>query len=368
MTESTIYLSPNGQNTTTGDGPATRMRIATLDGVCTLERDGATWRVAGRTLAGRHVGSLIVEPRSGKLYAGCHKDGGLWVSDDGAGAEWRELTAGLNHRHIYSLARRDVGGAVTLFAGTEPAALYKSDDLGESWTELPSLAAWPARDKWTFPPPPHWAHVKGTYFHPDQPKTIFALVEQGAMLKSTDDGESWVELDDYSEPDDEAYRDVHRMLLHPDDPDRIYLATGVGLYVSADGGRSWDRRTTRDDRIGYPEFLFLHPDNPGLLYMAGAGLNPGRWRETRIAYAGVQTTTDEGRTWRELDDGLPKPAAAAFEAMALHSWPGGFQLVIGTATGEIYLSEDEGASWQRIAENVSPVSKDGHYRAFVQAA
>jgi hypothetical protein len=111
MTEITAYLSPNGLNMTRGAGPATRLLVATLKGVVTLGRETpeAPWIIAGRSLADRHVGALVYEAGSVKLFAGAHADGGLWVSDDGEGRNWRPLANGLDRPHVYSLAARRIG-------------------------------------------------------------------------------------------------------------------------------------------------------------------------------------------------------------------------------------------------------------------
>lgn len=367
MPDVTAYLSPNGQPMTRGAGPATRLVVATLEGVATLAREtpDAPWAPAGRSLQGCHVGALVFDDVSGKLFAGCHADGGMWVSDDGAGADWRPLTKGLDRPHVYSLAARRNGGDVTLLLGTSPAALYRSDDLGESWTEITSIRDVPDTDKWTFPPPPHIPHVKNIVFHPEEPETIFVLVEQGALLKSTDDGKSWIELSDYSEPDELAYRDVHRLLINDKDPDNFFLASGEGLYRSADAGRTWDQLTRRGERMGYPDFLYFDPGDDGIVYMGGSYRNPRYWYETGIAESCVMRSTDQGRTWLELDHGLPKPVVGAFEAMTMHSWDGGMMMAVGSATGEIYASEDDGASWTCIAPDIAPVSKDDHHLPFL---
>lgn len=370
MTETTVYLSPNGQDITRGDGPAMRLVVATVEGVATLRRASpeAEWTLIERSLTDRHVGSLVFEPGSGKLFAGAHSDGGLWVSDDGEGAGWRQLANGLDRPHVYSVAARRQGDRVTLFAGTQPAALYRSEDLGETWNELTSLLDVPGTEKWTFPPPPHIPHVKNVVFHPDQPETIFALVEQGALLKSVDDGRSWTELSDYSHPDDSVYRDTHRLVIKRDDPSKLYLATGDGLYGSVDGGEKWDRISGRGDRVGYPDFLFLDPDDDGVLYLGGSQTNPGQWFADPVADPCVLRSTDGGRTWLELDRDMPKPIIGAFEAMALHHWDGGMMLVVGTATGDIYASENRGASWTCIADDLAPVSKDHHHLPFLPPA
>ena len=49
----------------------------------------------------------------------------------------------------------------------------------------------------------------------------------------------------------------------------------------------------------------------------------------------------------------------------MHHWQSGMMLIVGTATGQIYASEDRGTSWQLIAENVTPVSKDDHHLPFL---
>lgn len=365
--EVTTYLSPNGQSVTRGDGPATRILAATLEGVAILRRDapGAPWRRDGRTLADRHIGQLVFEPVSGTLFAGAHADGGLWISDDGEGSNWRPLTRGLDRPHLYAIAARRTGDRVTLFVGTSPAGLYRSDDLGERWTELKNIHDVPDRDKWTFPPPPHIPHVKQIAFHPTEPDTIFVLVEQGAFLKSTDDGKSWTDLTGYSDPDDVAYRDLHRLLIKPGNPDVFFLATGMGLYRSDDGGRNYVQLTRRGEhRMGYPDFLFLDPKDESILYMGGSHLNPNDWYRTGASRSCVLRSTDDGRSWQEMDNGMPKPMIGAFEAMTQHIWNGGMMLVVGTATGEIYATEDNASSWTRIAET-APVSKDDHHLPFM---
>jgi photosystem II stability/assembly factor-like uncharacterized protein len=369
MSPITAYLSPNGENLSEGTGPATRLRIATVGGVATLERErqGAPWVHTGTTLAERHIGSLLYEPVSGKLFAGAHDDGGLWVSDDGEGARWRQVSKGLDRPHIYSLAQRRRGDRVTLFLGTQPAGLYRSEDLGESWSEHRNAVEVPDTDKWTFPAPPHIAHVKNVEFHPREANTLYVLVEQGALLKTADDCKSWRELAAYSDPNEVAYRDVHRLLINPAKPSEMYLATGEGLYRSDDGGESWDHLMKRGQRIGYPDFLFQDPKDERVLYMAGALKNPGSWMQTGTADACVMKSTDRGESWTELTNGLPQPMVAAYEAMCQHRWPGGHMLVLGNATGQIYASEDNGSSWQCIAAKLAPVSKDNHHFPFMSA-
>ena len=361
-------LSPNGQQETTGEGSATRLFVATVKGIVRLARPPGDrlWDIAGEALCEHHASSLLLAPGIGRLFAGTHS-GGVWVSDDG-GVNWRQVSRGISETNIYSLACRQRGNDTVLFAGAEPASIYRSSDLGESWRELPALRNVPGTDKWHFPPPPHIAHVKSITIHPTRPTTLFACVEQGALLTSQDDGETWRELDDYSRPDDPTYRDTHRIALHPKHPAIAYLTTGVGSYRSDDGGQHWHALMRRGSRLGYPDFIFLDPENPDSLYIAGAEKSPKEWPADGTANSAVLKSDDGGRTWRELRAGLAERIGGGIEAMSRHRWPGGAMMSFATAKGEIYMSENGGELWTLIAQGLPPISKSVHYRAFVAGA
>ena len=158
---------------------------------------------------------------------------------------------------------------------------------------------------------------------------------------------------------------MHRLVIKPDEPELFYLVTGVGIYRSADGGETYDHLMRRGERIGYPDFAFLDPDDDRTLYMGGAHTSPGTWRKSRMARACVMRSTDEGKNWTEVNNGLPDPIAASIEAMTQHLWDGGMMLVAGTATGEVFVTENGGTSWDQVPDLVSPVAKDHHYLAFL---
>lgn len=364
-------LSPNGRTESRGSGPVLTLLVATIRGLHALVRAdaGSPWRIEPRGLETRHISSLLYESSSRSLFAGIHgrgAEGGLFASTD-EGRTWEPRMHGLEHTHVYTIAAEQRGRDVILYAGVEPPALYRSRDLGQSWEEVSSLKNVPNTDKWTFPPPPHIAHVKNVAFHPRDPGTLYVCVEQGAVLKSTDDGASWRELDGYATPQDSFYHDVHRVVIAASDPRRVHLATGDGLYFSPDGGESWQHQQRRTDRIGYPDALFLDPRDDNTVYLGGAGDAPETWRTQGGAQAGFVMSRDGGRTWTEKMSGLPQPIHGNIEAMAMHSWSGGLAFYAGTAVGDVFASEDGGASWTRIATTLPPISKARHYRHFLSA-
>jgi photosystem II stability/assembly factor-like uncharacterized protein len=359
-------LSCNGGTVTAGDDPSMRLLVATLNGVRVFDRwnESVPWKCRRQGLTDFHISSILYEPYSGLVFAGAHGKRGLWMSDD-AGETWHPCGRALKNAHIYTLAAQHRGVNVVLYAGTEPAALYRSDDLGRTWRELSGLREVPGTERWSFPPPPHIAHVKNVAFHPAEPTTLYVCIEQGAVLKSVDDGETWVELDSYEAGEDFFERDNHRILPRPSNPRELFMCGGEGLYYSPDGGETWDHRTDRQHRIGYPDAMFIDPRDDNALFMAGPAEPPRDWGRTRRSDATVMHSPDGGRTWRELNKGLPKPVIGNIEAMGMHQFGSRVMLSAGTATGEVFVSDNAGENWTCIARGLPPISKGGHYRWFL---
>src|SRR5258708_39760725 len=131
-------------------------------------------------------------------------------------------------------------------------------------------------------------------FDPRTSQRIYAAIEQGALLKTEDGGQSWRELADYSKPDDGAYRDVHQVMLLPSRPDTVFMTTGVGLYRSSDGGDHWERLTGEEFRLAYPDHILLSPDEK-ILVMAGPQIPPRGRGDTRGGRTPVLRSPDHPR-------------------------------------------------------------------------
>lgn len=360
-------LSPNGQNVNKGNGPPTRLLVATLRGVAVLEREraGAPWTDRGLRLEGHHCGSLMFEPRRGGVFAGMHS-GGLYFSPDG-GEIWEKRSDGITIEHVFSLGYADRGGDVVLYAGTEPASMFRSDDYGASWVELPGVKETRGREKWSFPSPPHHAHVKTMTVDPRDPNVIYAGVEQGDLLKTADGGATWRVLDEYSKPTDWTYRDVHLVVVHPADSAELYMTTGMGLYRSRDAGVLWELIVDNDFHIGYPDHLIVSPSDGNTMFMAGARKDPGTWQTSHHAGGTVARSRDRGLTWTDASRGFPEDRRPNVEAMSVTADPRGFALFAGTTDGTVLASEDEAESWIVIASGLAPVTKGRHYRALQRA-
>jgi photosystem II stability/assembly factor-like uncharacterized protein len=361
----TIALSHSGTSVYSSDSPSRELLVGTADGIVTLERAGSAWQVAARALVGSHISSIIF-PAPDVIMAAIYF-GGIVMSRD-RGKTWDRRDNGIAHNNVYSLGATTLHGKLRLFAGTEPAHFYISDDLGESWRESPSLRAGAGVSRWTFPGPPHEAHVKVITVAPDDPATIYTSVEQGDLLRSTDAGETWSELSGFGGDFD---YDVHRLVIHPKDPSRLYMMGGLGLWVSEDRGTHWERRTDAHSPIGgYPDQLTYLPSRREVFLASGARGNPFTWMQTAFAGSRITLSRDGARSWQVLSNGLPAPDKwkSAIEAMTLEEWGASFSAFVGTTSGEVFATDNSGEEWSQIASGLAPISKGLHHMLLNRAA
>ena len=143
------------------------------------------------------------------------------------------------------------------------------------------------------------------------------------------------------------------------------MCGGEGFYASTDAGETWEHLSTRADRVGYPDAMFIDPENDNSLFMAGPRFPPRSWGEEGGADPTVMKSSDGGHTWKELHQGLPSPVIGNFEGMGMYHWDNKIMLIAGSATGEVYFSEDAGENWTCMAKDLPPISKGGHYRWFL---
>ncbi len=361
MTKLIPCLSPNGRTSYHLPARALRLMVGTAEGVMSLARSESSgaWRIDQRSLKGKYISAMISLP-SGHIFAGIYR-GGIYRSQDD-GTTWQPAMAGLTIGHVYSLAMAEEPSGVVLYAGTEPVSLFRSRDLGDHWETPPAIGRMPGREKWWFPPPPHDAHTKSLTIDFQDPKLIYAAVEQGALLRTNDGGQSWIELDDYARSIERLNRDVHRIVQAPWTSDLLFLANGgVGCFRSTDAGEHWEHIPELDREISYPDCMVASPHDDHTLLVTGARGNPFSWFKTGKAEATVMRSRDGGNSWEPANRGLPAGGRANFEAMTIVSSPEGTSVFVGDTDGDIFLSEDLGGQWSKIIEGGPPIAKSGHH-------
>lgn len=321
----------------------TTLFVATARGVYSVEPDDAPPRSLGLDDKGG-VRWILADPDDPARVWAATERAGVWRTDD-AGRSWREKNRGLVYKHALSLARHPATG--DLYVGTEPACIFRSTDDGDSWTELESLRRLPTRKDWTFPGPPYVAHVRGIGLSAADPGVVFGAIEEGWLVRSTDGGESWVNVKDGAE------FDSHTVIVLPGDPGAVLSASGKGLYRSADGGVSF---TDANAGIAHPYLIGVaaHPDRPDRLFTAGAEAPPPGWGRPGGPGAGFYRSTDEGLGWRRLTGGLPMRMEAAPRSIAVHP-DAPDSVFVGMNDGEVWASLDGGEEFARIVAGLPPV-------------
>ena len=306
-------------------GVVARLYGATGDAIARLDETDDGWSVAF-ALEGSGAQCLAVDPVDPEtVYAGLHA-GGVRRTTDGA-RSWGdcELTA-----DVSSVAVSAADGAV--YAGTEPSALFRSDDRGETWRELSGLLDLPSQPSWSFPPRPWTSHVRWIAPSPHDADLILVGIELGGLMRSTDRGETWQDGRPGSQPD------VHSLTWHPRVRGRVYEAGGGGAAWSEDGGDTWQAADEGRDRH-YTWSVAVDPEDPELWYVS-ASTGPFSAHGRGDPEAHVYRRENGG--WRALGGGLPDPLPAMPYALVA----AGGRLVAGLANGELWESRDRGDAWR----------------------
>ena len=320
------------------------LMLATGNGVFLAEHNGGEYEPRPLGLEGRGIVRWIVADPSdpGRAWAATER-AGVWRTDDGGGS-WAEKNEGLVYKHCLSLALHPATG--DLYVGTEPACIFRSTDGGESWVELETLRRLGTRKDWTFPGPPYVAHVRGIGLSASDPDVVFGAVEEGWLVRSSDGGESWVNIKEGTE------FDSHTVTVLPDGG-TVVSASGHGLYRSTDGGETFAQS---DAGIVHPYLInvAVHPDRPDVLFTAGAEVPPPGWRRPEGAGAGFYRSEDGGESWTRLTGGLPERIGPAPRSIAVD--PASPETVfVGLNDGALWASRDGGEGFSRIASGLPPI-------------
>ena len=318
----------------------TTLYATTGDDVVRIESSGGDWQTA-TVLAGVGAQCLALDPHDPRrLYAGAF-DQGLFRSRDG-GRTWDDVGAGIPHRRVLSVAispsdRPGDRGAV--FAGTEPSSLYRSADDGASWQDLPALREIPSAPTWSFPPRPWTSHVRWIALSWADPRLIFAGIELGGVMRSTDGGRTWEDRKPGSQPDS------HAILTHPTATERVYEAAGGGIAESPDHGTNWRPVDEGMDRH-YTWGLAVDATDPDLWYVSAT--HSARYAHDRRGSAEAFIYRRRGtEPWQALGGGLPQPLPTMpYALLAPIDRPG--ELYAGMQDGQLWHSADRGDSWRRL--------------------
>ena len=247
-----------------------------------------------------------------------------------------------------------------VYAGSEPSALWRSGDGGESFELVRGLWDHPHRLRWE---PGGGGQALHTVLpHPTDPGRLVVAMSAGGVYRSTDAGVSWepanVGIKVEFMPDEVSFPEfgqcVHKVARSANEHDVLYAQNHGGVYRSVDGGGRWTSIAEGlPAEFGFP--VVTHPRVDGTVWVFPLESSYRRFPPDRACR--VWRSTDAGATWEEQGTGLPDRAfftGVMRDAMCADDGePAG--VYIGSRDGSVYASPDEGATWTPVAAHLPDV-------------
>ena len=361
------------------------IHVGTRKGLVAFEKTNGHWSPAGEWFLGIQVPMLFHDRRDGLLHAAVehgHFGTKMHRSADG-GATWEE-TAGVLYppkpddapeirdgfrnvvvpwslEKVWSLESGGPDKPGLLWCGTIPGGLFRSSDSGSTWELVRSLWDRPERAQWAgggydFP------GIHSICVDPRNSQRVAVAISCGGVWLTGDGGETWEQgangmTYDFlpaeqggAEPDGQ---DPHRMVMCGSAPDRCWVQHHCGIYRSDAAGRGWEEISgVKPSGFGFA--VAVHPKDPDTAWFV-----PARKDEFRYPVDGefvVTRTRDGGKSFETLSKGLPP--APCYDLVYRHGLDideSGDRLVMGSTTGALWVSEDQGDSWELLTAHLPPV-------------
>jgi photosystem II stability/assembly factor-like uncharacterized protein len=375
---------------------AVRVLVGTRKGAWVYTADAArtSWTISKPLIPGWSVSHMNVDTRRGapRLFAaGGHWAWGPYVahSDDG-GETWDQRSTGLAFPadmgvtvgSVWNVQPALASRPGVVYAGTQPAGLFRSEDWGATWAPVDEVNNHPWRQ--------FWGDTGGgastlhtIAMHPTDPECMYISVATGGTYVTRNGGKTWEicshraiptnpmqkkmwedlavnypQFADMEFPvppgvDPAAVNEMHKMRLDPTNPQRIWAQTHVGVFRTDDGGEHWD-----DVTQGLPSFhgfpIGVSKTGDGAAFVVPLTFEADNFRVVDGQFA-VWRTRDAGATWTCLTEGLPGPndyQSVYREGMDTDDEGG---VYVGTTNGAVYASADGGDHWQRLPGTLPPI-------------
>ncbi len=343
--------------------------VGSRKGVFIMESSASRrrWKTRGPYLAGQSVMHMAFDPRSGILFAAT---GDPWFGSriyrsTDMGTTWDEpasgptfpADSGYKLERVWHVApgRADEPGVV--YAGVEPAALFKSTDDGATWSWIEALSNHPTRDKWQ--PGAGGLCLHTIVLHPTDVQRVMVGISAVGVFQTTDAGASWNPtntgirtnfMPDQPPEYPEWGQCIHKIVSSGDG--WLYQQNHCGVYRSNDFGQKWEE-VTGDLPSDWGFVAAAHPHDTKTFYVCPGTSGYHHWvPEGKPA---VYRTTNRGDSWERMDKGFPKENAYINflrDAMAVDRLDDA-GIYLGSNTGQLYFSRNNGDSWH-LAEPVFP--------------
>ena len=351
-----------------------RIYIGTRKGLFELARKKDAWDIVDTHFLGDPVTAVLAQ--DGIVLAALdlgHFGAKLWRKE-GKGA-WREVAVpafppkpgdAADDPHPWTLGKiwnlTPGGKDGRLWAGTMPGGLFRSDDMGDSWSLNETLWRMPERRKWFGVAGGEQPGISSVLVDPKNPADVRVGVSCAGVWASTDGGATWRNINrgmhnEYMPPEqrgDPMAQDIHQLAHCAAHPDVIWCQHHSTIYRSEDRGENWrELKSGRPSTFGFA--VAAHPTDPKTAWFVPAAKD-----ERRVPVDGkvvVSRTRDGGRSFDVLNRGLPQRHAYDLvwrHALAIDG--SGERLAFGSTSGGFGISEDAGESWAALDARLPPVN------------
>jgi photosystem II stability/assembly factor-like uncharacterized protein len=245
-----------------------------------------------------------------------------------------------------------------VWAGAEDAALFRSEDGGKSWQELPGLRLHPSGPRWQ--PGAGGLCLHTIVLHPGDPARMVVAISAAGVLSTRDGGSTWAPANRglrsqfLPEPEAEVGHCVHKVVAHPSRPDVLYMQKHWDVMRSDDWGASW-HEVSGDLPSDFGFAIGVHAHEPETIYVVPITSDSEHYPpEGKLR---VYRSRTGGGDWEALTEGLPQAHCyvdVLRDAMTVDSLePCG--VYFGTTGGQVYASADAGDTWAPAASNLPAV-------------
>lgn len=358
-----------------------RVLVGTRKGAFTLTSDGKRdrWEVSGPHFAGweiYHLSGSPADPR--RLYA---SQSSGWFgqvvqrSDDG-GETWEPVGNELEYdgvpgthqwydgtQHPWKFTRvwrlePSLADPDTVYAGVEDAALFRSTDGGQTWKELPALREAKGH-LWS--PGAGGMCLHTILLDPSDPKRIVVAISAAGAFRSDDAGQTWRPINhglkstyELPDPQAEVGHCVHCIAMHPSRPGVLFMQKHWDVMRSDDAGDSWHEISgDLPSDLGFP--IAVHAHEPETVYVVPIKSDSEHFPpDGRLR---VYRSRVGGHEWEALTDGLPQSDCyvnVLRGAMAVDRLDS-CGVYFGTTGGQVYVSADSGDHWMPIVRDLPAV-------------
>ncbi|MCB0045002.1 MAG: exo-alpha-sialidase [Caldilineaceae bacterium] len=358
-----------------------RVLVGTKKGAFILTSDAArqAWHVSAPLFAGWEVYHVKGSPLdANRIYA---SQSGGWFgqviqrSDDG-GETWQPVgnefayngETGAHQwydgtQHPWEFTRvwhlePSPADADTVYAGVEDAALFRSRDGGQTWQELSGLRR-AKGELWQ--PGAGGMCLHTILLDPDNPQRIYVAISAAGAFRSDDGGQSWRPINqglvspwELPDPNAEVGHCVHNLAMHPSRPDVLFMQKHWDVMRSDNRGDLWHEVSGNlPSDFGFP--IAVHAHEPETIYVVPIKSDSEHFPpDGRLR---VYRSRSGGNEWEALTNGLPQHDCyvnVLRDAMAVDTLDA-CGIYFGTTGGQVYASPDGGDSWMAIAENLPKV-------------